>query len=167
MRSLTKKLLGRVLQWNRTHLSGSSAKLLFQSSRALGVPLASCRMYMAKRPVTSTSQALGTSDWLIMLIKVHGTIPKNSSNAVQHWTAVPDRPLVLTQPSTTVPNLAIFSSPAAGLESVLGYFLIGAGFALTFLSLSASRSTLPRTSYRSTGSTAMPAGSRLFSRERT
>ncbi len=52
--------------------------------QTLGVPLASCRRYMASRPVTSTSQALGSSVSLIMLIIVHGTIPKNSSSAVQH-----------------------------------------------------------------------------------
>jgi hypothetical protein len=57
---------------------------LFQSRSALGVPPASWRIYIPNRPVISTSQALGTSDSLIMLISVQGTIPKNSSRAVQH-----------------------------------------------------------------------------------
>ena len=55
---------------------------------ALGISEASPRACMLTVPQTSTSQALGIRLLLIMLMMVHGTTPKYSSNAVQHCTAL-------------------------------------------------------------------------------
>ena len=43
---------------------------------------------MPSVPMMSTSQALGSRLLLIMLMTVQGTMPKNSSIEVQHWTAL-------------------------------------------------------------------------------
>ena len=43
---------------------------------------------MPSTPQTSTSQALESSASLIMLISVHGTMPRFSSSEVQHCTAL-------------------------------------------------------------------------------
>src|SRR2546422_2128607 len=72
---------------------------------ALGVPEARSKMYMPIIPTMSASQALGTRLFDIMLISVHGTTPKNSSRAVQHWMDEPTSSFACIQSSTTAPNL--------------------------------------------------------------
>ena len=93
--------------------------MLFQSSSAEGVPLASASMYMLSVPGTSTSQAEGIRLLLIMLMMVQGTTPKNSSIEVQHCTALMVTWVCFIQPSITAPSLAILSSAASGMPVVV------------------------------------------------
>ena len=72
--------------------------------------------YIATVPMMSTSQALLFNRLLIMLISVQGTTPKNSSIAVQHWTAVAWRRLSFIHRSTATPNLAIFNNATGGID---------------------------------------------------
>src|ERR1035437_7511708 len=78
------KDLAQFPQWKTAHLSGSSAQLLFQSTRMLGVVDASCRAYMETTPVMSISHADGTSWLLIMLMRVQALTPKFFWMEVQH-----------------------------------------------------------------------------------
>jgi hypothetical protein len=71
--------------------------------------------YMATVPMMSTSQALESPMLLIMLMRVQGTTPKNSSMAVQHWMAVACRRVCFIHWSTATPNLAIFIKAAEGM----------------------------------------------------
>ena len=72
---------------------------------------------MPTAPVISTSQALGSSVLLSMLMTVQGTTPKNSSMAVQHCMAVASSFSVI-QWSTTTPNFAILSRASSGTLAV-------------------------------------------------
>ena len=93
--------------------------MLFQSRIALGDPEAAWRISIETTPVTSTSQALGRSPSLIMLMTVQGTTPKNSCSAVQHWIADPSSRSASIQSSTTAPSFAIFSNAASGTPAVV------------------------------------------------
>ena len=118
---------------------------------------------MPTAPQMSTSQALDISSLLIMLITVHGTTPKNSSMAVQHWMALTATSVSAIQPSMTTPSFAIFISAARARRRSATYAVIAASFACTAASSSFSRPMRPRISERSTVSTEMPLASSSFS----
>ena len=122
---------------------------------------------MPSTPHTSTSQALESSESLIMLITVHGTTPRFSSSDVQHWTALICTLLAFIQSSTTAPNFAIFTSAACGMSVVVTYFRMELNFCTTESSLSFIRLMRPNTSLRSNVSTEIPLASRSFSLYRT
>ena len=78
-------------------------------------PPAWASAYIATVPMMSISHALLISMLLIMLIKVQGTTPKNSSIAVQHWMAVALRRVSFIHLSTAAPNFAILSNATGGM----------------------------------------------------
>ena len=72
---LAEEVFGRFEQWKTTPLFGILAVVVVPVEQRAGCSEADCSTYMPTSPAMSVSHALGSSDFDIMLISVHGTTP--------------------------------------------------------------------------------------------